>query len=298
MSLHTSSQGWFENPRTPPSPSSQYSSRVVSTSPSVTATTPAPASREEDVGGPHHPYHPLDDDDDDGPHLPPATIDPILDTLLVRLHAAHLRRQATTHALHEAEQAAQDATWRLLLLDHRHRHHPPGRARGRLEYRLALARAGRDGAAARRRRELGAELGSATAEVEDDLGVLWRVLRERAPRMRGEERGGGGGGGSGRWDGDADVDADADAGGGGGGGGSVVEQVRRLLGRASAGELEEVRALLLDRQLLAPAALSVRSPAAGVLTPPPRSHSAVPWASGGAGQGDWSGSLPVAQTWI
>ncbi|KAK1767693.1 hypothetical protein QBC33DRAFT_558529 [Phialemonium atrogriseum] len=294
MSLHTGSQGWFEHPRTPPSPSSQYSSRVVSTSPSVTATTPAPASREEDAGATHHPHPPLDDDDDDGPHLPPATIDPILDTLLARLHAAHLRRQATKHALHEAEQAAEEATWRLLLLDHRHRHHPPGRARGRLEYRLALARAGRDGATARRRRELGAKLGAATAEVEDDLGVLWRVLRERARRMKGEERGGGSGG-SGRWDGDADVDADADA--GGGGGGSVVEQVRRLLGRASAGELEEARALL-DRQLLGPAALSVRSPAAGVLTPPPRSHSAVPWASGGAGQGDWSGSSPVAQTWI
>lgn len=238
MSAHSDNQGRFERPPTPPSPSSIYTSRVASPVSSI-------ASHERS-GGPHD-------------ALTPNNVDDLFEALLDRLNSGYLHRQSLKQQLQETEDAIVAANWDLFLLEHQSRQPqiplstadspssppppPPPRFRppsphrrrkqlGNQPSQLSFLTAARDVALSRRQR-LWEEIKAATAGVEGQMGLFWRLLRERE-RSRG-----------GRAAGDD---------------GDVVGRVRRLLIPASLDELEGVRRVLDE---LLPRGLAIGSPRGG-----------------------------------
>lgn len=254
MSLHTDNRGCFERPRTPPSPTSIYTSIYTSRVASPVSGT----TSHERSGGPH-----------DG--LTADNIDDLFEALLDKLDSGYLHRQNLKRQLQEAEDTIAAANWDMFLLEHQRRNqqnplgitgarspphpnvHPlsprrPGTQPSQPPARHAHLAAKRD-AALLRRQGLWEEVKTATAGVEDQMVIFWRLLRERE-RLRG-------------------------------GVGGVVERARRLLIPASLDELEGVRGLLDE---LLPRGLTIGSPGRGrpaptpsrFLTPPPRSRRVAP----------------------
>jgi len=238
MCAHTDNQGRFERPPTPPSPSSIYTSRVASPVSSIASPEPS--------GGPHD-------------ALTPDKVDDLFEALLDTLNSGYLHRQSLKQQLQETEDAIVAANWHLFLLGHQSRpqqiplstadgpssppppppprFHPPSPHHTRTQLanqpsQLSCLAAARDAALSRRQR-LWEEIKAATAGVEAQMSLFWRLLPER-------ERSSGGGRAA--------------------AGDDVVKRVRRLLIPASLDELEDVRAVLDE---LLPRGLAIGSPRGG-----------------------------------